>query len=106
MELKENPTIKDLQEYIALMVKERGFDKQPTSDIFMKFLEEAGEMAKAARHASPEILKDKTRDHEEIGSEIADVFMYLLDIANRFDVDLEKEFRDKEEINKKRSWST
>jgi NTP pyrophosphatase (non-canonical NTP hydrolase) len=32
------------------------------------------------------------------------VFMYLLDICNHFDIDLEKAFREKEEINKKRTW--
>jgi len=32
------------------------------------------------------------------------VFIYLLDICNHFNIDLEKAFRDKEEINKKRIW--
>ncbi|MBL7045510.1 MAG: RS21-C6 protein [Parcubacteria group bacterium] len=105
LELKKDPTLKDFQDYIALMVRERGFDDQTTSDVFMKFLEESGEMAKAAKHASKEIMKDKTRDHEEIDSEIADVFIYLLDIANRFEVDLEQAFREKEKINQDRTWA-
>lgn len=40
----------------------------------------------------------------KLKSFIADVFIYLLDICNHFDVNLEKAFRDKEEINKKRVW--
>ena len=36
--------------------------------------------------------------------ELADVFNYLLDIANYFNVDLEEAFREKEELNKKRTW--
>ena len=30
--------------------------------------------------------------------------MYLLDICNHFNIDLEKAFREKEEINKGRVW--
>lgn len=34
----------------------------------------------------------------------ADIFIYLLSIANRFDIDVETAFREKEEVNKKREW--
>ena len=36
---------------------------------------------------------------------MADVLIYLLDLANVLGVDLEKAFREKEEINKKRNWN-
>ena len=64
LHLKRNPTLRDFQEHVAKMIKERGLDKETV--------------------------------HE--------VFMYLLDICNYFKIDLEKSFRDKEEINKKRFW--
>lgn len=103
LHLKENPTLRDFQEYIAQMVKERGFDKKTVTEIFMLFLEECGEMAKAARKTL-KLKTDRNSEQLYLDREIADVFIYLLDICNHFGIDLEKAFRDKEEINKKRHW--
>jgi NTP pyrophosphatase (non-canonical NTP hydrolase) len=103
LRLKKNPTLRDFQDYVAKLVKERGFDKETIPEIFMLFLEECGEMAKAARKTQ-NIKIDKKSKEFHLDHEIADVFIYLLDICNLFGVDLEKAFRDKEEINKKRSW--
>lgn len=36
--------------------------------------------------------------------ELADVFIYLLSLANMHGLDLEEAFREKEEINKQREW--
>lgn len=103
LNLKPQPTIKDFQKYVADMVKERGFDKESVPVIFMLFLEECGEMAKAARKAS-NIKTDDNSEKFKLENEAADVFIYLLDICNNFNIDLEKAFRDKEEINKGREW--
>lgn len=101
--LKSNPTLRDFQMYVAEMVKERGFDKETISEIFMLFLEECGEMAKAARKTQS-IKSDKQSEQFELNKEIADVFIYLLDICNHFNIDLESAFRKKEEANQKRHW--
>ena len=101
--LKNNPTLRDFQEYVAYLVKERGFEKETVSEMFMLFLEECGEMAKAARKTQ-KMKTDKNSEQFHFDHEVADVFIYLLDICNHFGVDLEKAFRDKEEINKKRIW--
>ncbi len=70
-----------------------GIYKDSIEKVFMHFLEECGEMAGAARK------KEAHLDYE-----IADVFISLLHICNHFGIDLEKAFREKEEINKKRIW--
>jgi NTP pyrophosphatase (non-canonical NTP hydrolase) len=103
LNLKQNPTLSDFQSYVLDMVKERGFDKETVPEVFMLFLEECGEMAKAVRK-SQNIKVDKNSEQFKLEGEVADVFIYLLDICNMLGVDLEKAFRDKEEINKKRSW--
>lgn len=103
LNLKQNPTLRDFQEYVAELVKERGFDKETVSEMFMLFLEECGEMAKAARKTQ-KMKIDKKSEQFHLNEEAADVFIYLLDICNHFEIDLEKAFRDKEEINKKRLW--
>ena len=102
--LKNNPTLKDYQGYVAEMIKERGFDKESISEIFMLFLEECGEMAKAARKGAG-LHSDIKSDKHNLHHEVADVFIYLLDICNHFDIDLEEAFRSKEEINSKRTWT-
>lgn len=40
----------------------------------------------------------------EVSEETADILIIFCSIANRLDVDLEKAFREKEEINSKRVW--
>lgn len=103
--LKENPLLKDFQTYVAEIVEERRFQKENVSDIFMLFLEECGELAKAARKQQKHMKTDANSENFLVNEEAADVFMYLLDICNHFNVDLEQALRDKEEINKKRIWS-
>lgn len=101
--LKKSPRLKDFQQYVDLMVKERGFDKESIEEIFMLFTEECGEVAKAIRKRR-NIHSDEASKHHKLEEEVADVFIYLLDICNYFDIDLEKAFREKEDINKRRTW--
>lgn len=104
LRLTKNPTLKDFQEYVSQMVVERGFHEESISELFMRFLEESGEMAKAAKKVANMKVSGKTKI-QHLDHEIADVFIYLLDICNRFNIDLERSFRDKEKINKGRKWS-
>ncbi len=39
-----------------------------------------------------------------VAEELADIMIMLSSISNRLDVNLEKAFREKEEINKRRTW--
>jgi len=102
--LKKNPSLADFQNYVTEMVKERGFDNETIPEMFMLLLEECGELAKAARKAQ-KMRTDKNSERFHVDNEVADVFIYLLDICNHLNVDLEKAFRNKEELNKKRSWN-
>ncbi len=101
--LKQNPTLKEFQIYVQHIVSERGFDQETISEIFMLFLEECGELAKAARKQT-NVKSDPNSSMHNVADEAADVFMYLLDICNHYNIDLEQAFRDKEEINKTRTW--
>jgi len=106
MKLKENPTLKDLQEYIEILCKERGWDKNGHLEKFLLLIEEVGELAKATRIASG-MYGEKAKAGQkrfELEEEFADVLNYLLDLANHFNVDLEHAFREKNEINETRKW--
>jgi NTP pyrophosphatase (non-canonical NTP hydrolase) len=102
--LRDDPTLKELQSYLALVCAERGWTKDSPSEKFVLFIEEVGELAKAMRKAAglyEEQAKPRDMSLEE---EFADVLSYLLDVANCFHVDLEQAFRAKEEINQSRIW--
>ncbi len=47
---------------------------------------------------------DKNAIVGSVDEELADVLIYICSIANRSGIDLEQAFRDKEDVNKKRTW--
>ncbi len=102
--LKENPTLKDLQQYMAQVCEERGWTKDSPPEKFLLFVEEVGELAKEMRNAAG-LYKEQARPQDSsLEEEFADVLSYLLDLANVFNVDLERAFRAKEAVNQSRKW--
>lgn len=102
--LPENPTLKELQHYPAEVCQERGWTKDTPAEKFVLFIKEVGELAKAMRKAAG-LYEERAKQHEmSLEEEFADVLSYLLDLANCFQVDLEKAFRAKEQINQSRTW--
>src|SRR5437870_983821 len=102
--LEEHPTLKDLQGYAQEFCKEKGFDRGTYLDDFLLFSEEVGELAKGMREAKKLRIEKTASKNIELEREFADVFHYLLNLANRFDIDLEKAFREKALVNQKRKW--
>jgi len=104
--LKEKPTLTDLQQHIADVCRERGWDKNTPPDKFLLFVEEVGELAKAMRIALG-MYGEKAKESQKrfaLEEEFADVLNYLLDLANSFDVDLEQAYREKHRVNETRVW--
>lgn len=102
--LKDDPTLKELQRYLALVCQERGWTKDSPAEKFVLFIEEVGELAKAMRKAAG-LYEERAKARDiSLEEEFADVLSYLLDLANCFQVDLEQAFRMKEEINRSRIW--
>jgi NTP pyrophosphatase (non-canonical NTP hydrolase) len=102
-ELKPKPTLKDYQSYVVELEEERGFSHQDVIEKCLMLGEEVGELFKAVRKAR-NIKVDQNSDITSVSEELADVFIFLCSIANKFHIDLEKAFREKEEINKTRTW--
>jgi len=102
--LPANATLRDYQKLVKQLVLDRGFDKETVAEVFMLFLEESGEFAKAARKVTG-LKVDKASKVHELEEEAADVFWLLIDLCNRLDIDLEKAFREKEAKNRKRTWA-
>ncbi len=100
--LKSNPRLKDLQKYILDVEKDRGFSTD-TFHYCLMMGEEVGELFKAIRKSENQQIAHDSKTGS-IKDELADVLIFLCAIANKFGVDLEKAFRDKQEINNNRVW--
>lgn len=102
--LPATPTLADYQQYVIELEAERGFSDQT---VLMKTLmlgEEMGELFKAIRKQQAIKIDHASAQVGEIDEELADMFIFLCSIANRYGIDLEEAFRAKEEINKQRVW--
>lgn len=109
LELPNNPTMQDYQEYVHAMEAHHGWlDVDLVHNCFLMG-EEVGELFKAIRtHNKLFSETNKTADSDavaHVAEEIVDVFNYLAAIANRLDIDLEAAFRKKNGENMKRTWS-
>ncbi len=102
--LKEESSLKEIQDYAKKMIIARGFEEETPQDILMLLTEELGELAKEVRKTT-KVKLDKSEDKSpNLGNEIADVFNYLLALCVAENIDLLQAFKDKEEINMKREW--
>ena len=103
LHLPEKPDLAAFQKYVKELEDERGFAEQTKIQKCLMLGEEVGELYKAVRK-SEKISVDQNSKFGTVSEELADIFIYLCAIANRFGIDLEEAFREKEEVNKKREW--
>ncbi|MBN2048692.1 MAG: hypothetical protein JW750_12675 [Anaerolineaceae bacterium] len=102
--LPERPNLSDYQQYVHELEVERGFIDQ---DVLTKCLllgEEVGELFKSVRKLEGIKLDHASALVNGAEEELADVFIFLCSIANHLEIDLEQAFREKEEVNKQRTW--
>lgn len=79
-------TLPALQRYVARVVEERGFYRDPRK-IFILLTEEVGELATEIRRLADD---PGCASGDSLGFELADTLLYLLDLANGFGQDLEE----------------
>lgn len=98
-------SLKVLQSYIREVGIERGFDSETPRDKVLLMLEEFGELAKALRkYIGLKIDEDRKEHYTELRYELADILIYLLDLANACGIDLFDAFQEKERRNANRRW--
>lgn len=102
--LNENTSVKDVQNYINDMKIARGFNTVSIEREMMLMLEEFGELAKAIRKETKGRLDPSKAYDTSVEEELADVFIYLLNIANMNNVDIFQAFKKKETKNCERTW--
>ena len=103
-QIPDQPTLTQLQKYQDEICKARGWDKTSDLETFLLFSEEFGELAKAIRKARNLYQEEGKSSSHDLEGEFADVLSYLMDLANRFWINLEEAYREKEAINAGRNW--
>lgn len=102
---KKALALAELQDYVRFTVRRRGFEKETIKDVLVLFVEEVGELARAVRSLTGLKVSRKHADSYKIlRQELADCLIYLLDIANLANIDLENALREKERIDSRRKW--
>ena len=97
-------TIKELTEKMHELVKSKGWYEKDS-----KRPQTPRNLAVSLSIEAAEILEhfqfgDEIKDKDELGSELADVTLYLLQLASVSGIDLEEAVLKKIEVNKTRSW--
>ncbi|MHA1977854.1 MAG: MazG nucleotide pyrophosphohydrolase domain-containing protein [Candidatus Hodarchaeales archaeon] len=102
--LIKNPPLIAYQKYVAELEQERDFKGQSVIEKCLLLGEEVGELFKAVRKKEG-LNIDQNSNTSQVSYELVDIFIFLCAIANRYDINLEDAFRDKEKINKTRNWT-
>ena len=98
-EIPRRADLATLQAYIRKVLHIRGFDNESVRDVMLLLVEEVGELAKSIRREiGLKVGVSKPEHRKNVAHELADCLIYLLDIANLADVDLDDAFRMKEEM--------
>ena len=96
--------IKELTEEMHRLVRSKGWyepdSKRPQTPRNLA-ISLAVEAAEILEHFQ---FQEDAKDKAELAGELADVALYLLQLASVNDIDLEKAILEKIEVNKKRQW--
>jgi NTP pyrophosphatase (non-canonical NTP hydrolase) len=95
------PAIAAFQNYYKRAALLRGYDKEDARDTLVLMLEEFGELARAIRKRSQLARHSSFGDVDE-GLELADVFLYVVHLANVLKLDLGAVVQQKELVNLRR----
>lgn len=96
--------MKKIEKEIATYLKERGWDTMTPSDMAKSISIEAAELLEVFQWGNKSIAETKADEArmKKIREELADVFIYCLDMAVLLGIDSETIIRDKLEHNKKK----
>lgn len=102
--LNNNSSMSDIQNYIKIMLEENNYNNTPL-ELLCYLTEEVGELAKEIRKNETNMEVDINKNYNSnIKDELADVFIYVLTIADKYNIDLLDALKKKETINLERTW--
>ena len=93
--------IKEIQDKLARFAADRDWDQfHSPKNLVMALTSEVGELNELFQWLTED--QSKNVDKDEMRQEIADIFIYLLRLADKLDIDIEEAVREKIEINAKK----
>ena len=93
--------IKEIQDKLAKFAEERDWNQfHSPKNLAMALTSEVGELNELFQWLTEE--QSNNVDNDEIRQEIADIFIYLLRLSDKLDIDIEEAVREKIEINAKK----
>jgi len=95
------PAVRSFQHYYRRVALQRGYSKENVKDCLLLMVEEFGELAKALRKRVHLVRHGKKIENQE-ALELADVFIYVVHMANILKIDLSKVVQEKELLNIKK----
>ncbi|HEY1096236.1 MAG TPA: RS21-C6 protein [Alphaproteobacteria bacterium] len=114
LEFPESMTLPALQQHAMAVCRHFGWDKASDEKCFLLFIEEVGELAKAMRKAMGYTIEQNNPDkpvqnaaaiQANLTEEFADVLNYFVELACRFNIDLEQAYKTKTLDNMQRQWN-
>jgi len=94
--------IKEIQKKLANFANERDWDQfHSPKNLVMALTSEVGELNELYQWLNEEqsLLDNKNDDFSQVKHEIADIFIYLLRIADKLNIDIEDAVKEKMKIN-------
>lgn len=107
-------TLPALQAHVDAVCRHFGWDESSNEKCFLLLIEEVGELAKAMRKSMGFAIEQNNPDkpvqsaeavQANLAEEFADVLNYFVELASRFNVDLEQAYKDKLMSNLQRQWN-
>ena len=93
--------IKEIQDKLAKFAKERDWDQfHSPKNLVMALTSEVGELNELFQWLTEE--QSKNLNNDEVKQEIADIFIYLVRLSDKLDIDIEEAIKEKIEINAKK----
>lgn len=92
------PALQAFQEYYRRAAVQRGYTQEGPKDCLLLMVEEVGELARALRKRE-KLVRHSAYAGSDEAHELADVFLYVVHMANILGLDLAGIVRDKESIN-------
>ena len=92
------PALKAFQQYYRRAAIERGYSKEGPKECLLLMMEEVGELARALRKRE-KLVRHGSYERSNEAQELADVFLYVVHMANVLGLDLANAVKAKEFIN-------
>jgi NTP pyrophosphatase (non-canonical NTP hydrolase) len=92
------PNVSAFQRYYRRVASQRGYERETAQNCLLLMVEELGELARAIRKRE-KLVRHGSSHRTNEAHELADVFLYVIHMANVLGLDLGSVVREKEELN-------